>query len=629
MPAETWRTKLSDTFMVLQEIQPGMRIFIGTGVAEPRALIRQLLARNTPNLQDLSLTQLISLGGLLTLAEIDAQKFRLKTCFTGWVAHAAAAAGRIDLIPSRFSRIPELIESGWIRFDAAFVQISPPDEQGFCSLGLAVDVASRAMRHARIVVGEINRQMPRTSGDTLVHVDDFDLFVENDEEIMTLPPQTPEPVYNQIAENLTIVIENGDCLAFSVGPLYDAASRALATKRDLGIHSPFFTDALMNLVQAGAVTNQRKAVCPGRSLTSYALGSAELYRWLDGNPAVEFGPLDKVFNPLEIGRNPNFVALLPARKVDVAGNIALHSGRGNVTAAPGEAMDFINGAELSPGGRTIFALPSRNLKGEANICLSIKNFDNQLSLPEAVDLIVTEYGIASLKGRSVRERAQAIIDIAHPDDRELLLEQARAAKLVYADQIYIHNTAYHGSNRVNERHSFKDVDVLFRHIRPSDEEGMRRLFYTLSDQTVYYRYFCPIKVMPHTQMQRYASVDSNRTVSVVGLAGKPGQRHIIAEARYLSRLEENLADVAFIVDERYRGLGIAGYLHELLGRMAIRNGLEGFRAEVFATNKPMLRVFERGPWKPTICQGGSILELRMPFGAASASQDLSELAAKP
>ena len=614
MPAENWRSKLSDTFMTLKEIQPGMSIFIGTGAAEPRGLVRQLMERNWPNLQDLSLTQLVSLGDTLTLSGLDSQKYRLKTFFSGWVAAEAAAAGRIDLIPSRFSRIPQLIETGWFRFDAAFIQISPLDENGLCSLGIAVDVARQAMKHATIVVGEINRHMPRTCGETLVHVDDFDLFVEHDEALFTLPGWPIDPVFEQLAENIAIVIEDGDCLAFSLGPLYEAVSRAIAGRRNLGVHSPFFTDALMNLVRSGAVTNSNKETCQGRSLASYALGSQELYDWLDNNQLVEFGPVNKVFNPLEIGRNPNFVALLPARKVDITGGIALHSGKGNVAAAPGEAMDFVNGAELSQGGRTIFALPSRNLKGEANICFSVGDYENQLGLREAVDLIITENGIASLKGRSLRERAQAIIDIAHPEDRENLLEQARKAKIVYDDQLYVHNTAYHGSNRVEERHTFKGgIDVLFRHIRPSDEEGMRRLFYSLNDQTVYYRYFCSIKVMPHAQMQKYASVDSNRTVSIVGLAGRPGQRHIIAEARYLTRVDEPIADVAFIVHERYRGLGIAGYLHELLGKMAIKNGLKGFRAEVVASNKPMLKVFEKGPWPPELIQEGGILELRMPF----------------
>jgi acyl-CoA hydrolase len=223
-------------------------------------------------------------------------------------------------------------------------------------------------------------------------------------------------------------------------------------------------------------------------LASYAFGTRELFSWLDKNPQLEFQSIDLVFNPVQIGHNPKFIAIIPARKVDISGRIAMHIGKGAVATTPGEAMDFINGAELSRGGCTIFALPSRNLKGQPNILVSVEEFPNLLGLRESVDMVVTEYGVANLKGRTVRERAQALIDIAHPEDRERLVEDAKRHNILYQDQIYMPQCAFLLPADISARKSFKaGVEVRFRHIKPSDEEEMRRLFYRFSDRSVYYR----------------------------------------------------------------------------------------------------------------------------------------------
>jgi GNAT superfamily N-acetyltransferase len=318
-------------------------------------------------------------------------------------------------------------------------------------------------------------------------------------------------------------------------------------------------------------------------------------RWLDRNPLVEFQSIDKVFNPIEIGRNPRFVAIFPARKVDLSGRIAMHAGKGQVTSGPGQAMDFFNGAEISSGGFTIFALPSRNLKGEGNIRISIQGMPNQLNLPDSVNMIATEYGIASLSGRTLRERAQALIEIAHPDDRLNLVEAAKAENIIYRDQIFLAESARLYPSEISERHTFKNgTTVRFRALKPSDEEEMRRLFYRFSDEAIYYRYFTPIKTMPHAKMQAYVNVDYRDVLSVVGLVGPPGQGQIIAEARFARHKDKPYVDVAFVVDEDYQGLGIATYLFQMLARLARQRGVRGMTADVLATNQAMLKVFEKG-----------------------------------
>ena len=591
----SWEDKLVEPGKVLERVEAGMSIFLGTGVAEPRTLVRHLTEDASHNLQDLEIIQVVSFGDAISPESLSAgRKYRLKTFFSGWVAGEAITEGRVDLILSRFSGIPRLIESGQIAVDAAFLQITPPNEAGYCSLGVAVDAGRQAMERASLVVGEINDKVPFTFGDTFVHVSEFDLLVRATEPPFYFPRWPVDEVFDRVAANVAAEIEDGACVSFSVGPLFDALARHLVHKRQLGVHSPFATDALMDLIRSGAVTNRYKEIFRGKSVVSYAFGTPELMAWLDRNPLVEFQGIDKVFSPVQIGRNPKVACVLPARKVDISGRIALHVGKGNVAAGPGEAADFVNGAELSHGGRVVFALPSRNRKGKANVRLSVEDVPNEFSLREAVDRVVTEYGVANLRGRTVRERAQALIEVAHPDDRPGLVEEAKRHHILYPDQIFLAESAHLYPAEIATRQTFKGgLEDRFRAIRPSDEEGMRRLFYRFSDEAVYYRYFSPIKTMPHAKMQEYVNVDYRQALSIVGLVGD-GEGKIVAEARFVREPSRPYADLAFVVDEEYQGLGIATYLYQRLIQLGRERGLQGFTAEVLATNKAMMKVFEKG-----------------------------------
>jgi len=308
------------------------------------------------------------------------------------------------------------------------------------------------------------------------------------------------------------------------------------------------------------------------------------------------------------------IAILPARKVDLTGGIALHVGKGNVTPSPGQAQEFFAGAEHSRYGRTVFALPSRNLKRQSNILLSVEEFPNQFTNRESLDLVVTEYGIVSMTGRTVRERAQALIDIAHPDDRADLIRQAKKANILYADQIYLSDSGSLYPEKQVHTHVFKGaLTVKFRAIRPSDEEEMRKLFYRFSDTSVYYRYFSPIKTMPHRKMQEYVNIDYQRIMSIVGITDLSGSERIIAEGRYVRHHNLPGADVAFVVDENYQGRGIASFLFEILIRAAREQGIKWFTADVIADNKAMLKVFEKAPFPISAVMESGIYNLSIPF----------------
>ena len=608
-------SKLVSPDVVLGKIEPGMSIFLGTGVAEPRTLVKNLVSSNASNLTDLDLIQLVSLGDAISAhGTAKPGKFRLKTFFSGWLASEAITMGTVDLIPSRISRIPFLIESGIIGIDVVFIQITPFDEAGYASLGIALDAAKYAMEKASLVVGEINPHIPRTMGNTFVHIDEFDFLISATEPPIYFARWPVDEVMDKVATNVASVVEDGSCLAFYSGPLFEALGRHLIHKRDLGVHTFFFTDALMDLVKCGAVTNRRKGYFRGKSLTSYAQGTPELLKWLHLNPLVEFQSVDIVADHYRISLNDRMAAILPARKVDLTGNIALHIGRGNVALGPGQAMEFFAGAEHSRRGRSIFALPSRNLQGKPNILMSLDDLPGQFTSRETLDMIVTEYGIASMAGKTIRERAQALIDIAHPGDRAELVRQAKEAHVLYLDQIYLAESATLYPEKLSCAHTFKDgLTVQFRAIKPSDEEGMRQLFYRFSEKAVYYRYFSETKAMPHIKLQEYVNVDYRNTLSLVGLVEEEGRARIIAEGRYVIRHDRPFADTAFVVDESWQERGVASLLLHLLIEAARERGVEGFSADVLADNLAIIKVFEKTELPVQAYLAHGLYHLTIPF----------------
>ncbi|MCP4625307.1 MAG: GNAT family N-acetyltransferase [bacterium] len=615
---ENWEHLIVSPARVLAYIKPGMTIFFGSGVAEPRTLMKCLIQSGLSNTNDLELIQLTNHGDVLSLNNLDYQNYRLKTFFSTWVASEVVVAGSVDLIPGRISQIPQIIKSRRIPIDVAFIQITPPNEDGYCSLGVAVDIAREVMEQASLVVGEINTKIPFTLGDTIVSISDFDLLVKSTEPPAYIKRPGVSKAIDKVAANISQVIEDGDCICFHTGPLFEALGRHLTAKRHLGIHSAYFTDASMDLVKSGAVTNYRKAVIRGKSAASYALGSPALMAWLDHNPLVEFQGIEQLFDPIQIGRNANFVAVFEARKVDLLGRVSFPVGKANITSGPGESADLFTGAEISPGGRTILGLPSRNRKGDPNIVAMLRDLRNQFHMRESIDVLVTEYGIANLKWRTIRERAQALIDIAHPNDREKLVEKAKQKKLLFPDQIFLSESARLYPMDIATEHIFKNgLKVRFRAIKPSDEEAMRRLFYRFSNQTVFQRFLFPISTMPHKKMQEYVNVDYGQMMSVVALVRESGQEKIIAEARYVKDQQNALGDLAFVVDEIYQGVGIGSYLYEMLIRLAKDRGLKGFTAEVLQANQSMMKVFEKGPLHVNARVDNGLLRLRISFDEPS------------
>ncbi len=615
-----WEKKKVPPEAVMERIRPGMVIFIGTGAAEPSTLVECLTTSGAGNLQDLEIIQVASFSNALTAARLRNLKFRLKTFSSGSVVEEAISAGRVDLIPSRLSRIPQLMEVPHFRVDAAFVQVTPPDETGNCSLGIAVDAARQAMERASLVVGEINPRTPRTFGDTFVHVSDFDFFVEARQPPMFLERSPAGDAALRIGAHLAALIEDGSCLVFSIGPIYEALAAQLAGKKHLGIHSPVMTDAVMDLMTSGVVSNRKKETYRGKSLVSYALGTRRLLEWLDRNPLVEFQGVDKVLAPLLSGRNPRFVPVVPADQIDLSGRIALPCGRASLALGPAEVFDLAAGADMSPGGRILFALPSRDPAGVPTIRVSIRRPFQRFDYREAVGTVVTEYGVAHLGGLTLRERAQALIDLAHPDDRPQLVEQAKARRILYPDQIFVAASGSLYPHDLAHKQPFRNgVTLALRGIKPSDEEEMRRLFYRFSKEAVYSRYFGHVTAMPHAKMQAYVNVDWRHVFSVVAVAGEPGQERVVAEARYIRIPGTQAAEVVFVVDEAYQGIGLATHLYRILIEAAKKRGIRTFVADVLFSNTAMMKVFRKAGLPVTARLEGGTYNLKIHLAPGDAA----------
>ena len=571
-----------------------MHIFLGTGISEPRTLVKHLMRSDHPRLVDLELIQLVNFSDTISLETLDSHKYRLKTFSSGNMVNKAIDRGLVDLIPTRFKRLHRLFGSGRIQVDAAFVQITPPDESGNASLGVSIDVARAAMEQASFVAGEINTRIPRVLGDTVVNLSEFDMLIESQDDPIYFKRWETSPAFDRIADRIALMIPDKSCIAFSIGPLFESLGKKLTRKHHLGIHSPVFTDALMELVKSGAVTNVYKGIFRGKSIASYAFGSPDLMAWLDQNHRVEFQGIQTVFDPANIGKNNRFVAVIPARKVDLSGRIVLHHAKGSVISGPMELMDSFSGSQISRGGQAIFGLPSRNLMNQSNIRFSIAQYKSQLGFQDCIDMVVTEYGVAMLNGLSIRERAQALIEVAHPDDRMELFNTAKREKMLYPDQVFLKESSCLYPDDIYKQQVFKyGISIRFRPIKPSDEEQMRRLFYRFSDEAIYYRYFSCITSMPHSKMQEYVNVNWTDTMSIVGLVGEPGEGVLVAEARYLLDKSGQKAEIALIVDEAHSNLGIATYMVNLLIDLGRERNVDVFTAEVLFSNSKIMRVFKK------------------------------------
>jgi acyl-CoA hydrolase/RimJ/RimL family protein N-acetyltransferase len=613
-----WREKYQAFIATAEEavkrIRPGQRIFIGTGVAEPLELVSALTQRAS-ELPDTEILHLLTFGEAPYAHREMAHSFRVNSFFIAENVRDIIQEGLGDYTPVFLSDIPRLFDSGQLPLDVALIHVSPPDEQGQCSFGVSVDIVKSATENASLVIAQVNPNMPRTLGDSFIHVYDIDLLVPTEAPLLEVPaPEVTEDT-RQIAEFIAALVEDGCTVEFGIGRIPQALLGFLKGKKDLGIHTEMVTDGVIDLIESGAVTGARKTIDQGKVVASFALGTKRLYEYIDNNPLFAFHPTEYVNDPSIIRQQNKMVAVNTALEVDLTGQVCADSIGAKFFSGVGGQVDFNRGAAKSRGGKAVIALPSTALGGTVSrIVTHLSEGAGVVTTRAGVHYVVTEYGVAYLHGKSIQERALALLSIAHPKFRADLLHQAIRAKYLSPDLSDKEGKILIGPKDLRTTYLLNDGTQLnFRPIHPTDEPRMRDLFHKLSEATIYYRFMSHQKRVSRQQIQDFVYIDHRNDVTIVATLAEAYGEDIIAVGSYYLDPKTNLAEVAFVVGDKWQDHGIGTFLLKHLTRLAHRNGIRGFTAEVLRENKPMQAVINKSNCKIQSQFAGNVVSYEMDF----------------
>ena len=593
-----WKQKYANMITTAEDavakIRPGQRVFVGTGCAAPTTLVHALTKRG-PQLPDTEILHLLTFGEAPYAEPEMRQYFRVNSLFISRNVREVIQEGFGDYTPIHLSDIPRLFNSGQLPLDVALVQVTPPDDHGMCSLGVSVDIVKSATENASLVIAEVNPNMPRTLGNSNLHIYDFDILVPVATPISEVTYAEQSTEARQIAEHLAGLIEDGSTIEFGIGRIPQALMGLLTQKKNLGIHTEMLTDGIVDLVQAGAVTGERKKLDHGKIVASFCLGTRKLYDFIDNNPLFAFHPTEYVNDPFVISQQPKMVAINTALEVDLTGQVCADSLGEKFYSGVGGQVDFNRGAGKADGGRAIIALPSTAQNGAVSrITTHLTEGAGVVTTRAGVHYVVTEFGVAYLHGKSIKERALALISIAHPKFRPQLLREAIESKFLPTDLLDKGNKLVAGSHELRTTMLLKDGTQLFyRPIHPTDEPRMRTLFYNLSQETIYYRFMQHMTTIPRKQVLEMTYIDPRTEVAIVATVPEAYGEDIVAVGRYYLDPKTNRAEVAFVVQDNWQRKGIGTYMLNHLIKIARRSGISGFTAEVLRTNRPMQAVFNR------------------------------------
>ncbi len=611
---EKYKSAIKTADEAVKLLRPGQRVFIGTGAAEPLDLV-EAMVRRAPELPDTEIVHLLTFGQAPYAHKEMTQYFRVNSFFIAENVRGIIQEGLGDYTPIHLSDIPRLLDSGKLPLDVAIVQVTPPDERGMCSLGVSVDIVKTAISNASLVIAQVNPYMPRTLGDSFVHIYDLDVLVPTNTPLIEVPTPEIDDVTHQIAENVAALIEDGATLELGIGRIPQAVMALLYDKKDLGIHTELITDGIVDLVKSGVVTGAKKTLDRGKVVASFALGTRKLYEFIHNNPMFAFYPTEYVNDPFVISRQYKMVAINTALEIDLTGQVCADSIGSKFYSGVGGQVDFGRGASKAPGGKSIIALPSTALGGTVSrIVCKLSPGAGVVTTRAGVQYVVTEYGVAYLHGKSIQERALALISIAHPNFRAQLLREAIEAKYLSTSMADLEGKIVVGPKEFRTTYILPDgTQVTFRPIHPTDEPRMRELFYALSEQTRYYRFMSHQKVVPRKQIQEFVYIDHRNEVALVGTLPAPHGEEIIALGNYYLDPKTNRAEVAFVVHDKWQNKGIGTFLLQQLIRIAKRNGIRGFTAEVLAENKAMQAVFNKSNCKISTKFDGKVYSYILDF----------------
>lgn len=583
--------KICSATEAVAQVRAGERVFVGTACATPRTLVAALEALR-PAPADVELLHFLTDHAIAhDAAGRPLTQFRHRSFFVGQDVRAAVRLGLADYVPISLASVPRLMANGRIPVDVALIQVSMPDEFGYVSLGLSVDVIPAAVASARLVIAEVNPQMPRTLGDAMLHVGEIDHLVPVDTPVIEyVHPAQPSEVVERIARYIGSVIDDGSTLQIGLGRFSNEALKYLTERQDLGIHSDVITDAIIPLLERGILTGRRKSTQVGKIVCSFAMGSQRLYELIDGNPLFCFQPMDAVCDAWTIARQHKMVSVTQAFAVDLTGQVCADQFDGEFYGGLAAQAEFLQGAARSASGKPIICLASTDADGKTSRIRGMLQTGEGVAIARSdVHYVITEYGIAYLFGKSIRERAVALIQIAHPDHRAALLEQAKSLGYLPAEQKLRNLRSY----AVEEEAQVVLKDgrqVLLRPAGAADGDAVRELFHCMPERDVYTRFFRRIRGLSIADVQLLCNVNWETEVALVAVTGSREAPEIVAHALYVLDPSTNLAETAFIVHPDWQGSGLGARLQEHLAAHARAAGVKGFVAEILPTNERMIRL---------------------------------------
>jgi len=606
--------KVTSAADALATLPKGGHVFVGTASATPRHLTHTLETMPDPP-ADIELVHFITSGAVPHDAEGRATtRFRHRTFFVGTDMRAAVRQGLAEYVPMSIARVPELVRIGRIRVDAALVQVSPPDEFGYVSLGISVDVLPAVITRADLVIAEVNPNMPRSMGDSMVHVGEIDWLVPNDAPLGEfVHPATEERVVEQIARYISGIIEDGSTLQIGLGRVTNAALKYLVDRRDLGIHSDVITEAIVPLLERGILTGARKSSQRGKIVTSFAIGNRRLYDLIDRNPLFSFQPIDVISHPSTIAAQHRMVSVTQAFAIDLTGQVCVDQLDGEFYGGIAAQGEFLRGASRSEGGKAIICLASTTDDGTQSRVRAVLGAGEGVTIARTdVHFVVTEYGIAHLFGKSIRERAIALIEVAHPKFRAALFDEARKAGLVPATQTLQNMRAYPVEEEVTV--ALKDGRrVLLRPAASADGAGIRDLFHAMSETDVYTRFFGRVRELSAQDVQRLCNVNFENEVAFVAATGPRENPEIVAQSCYFIDPSTNLAETAFMVSTKWQGCGLGAALQRRMIEHAKSRGIRGFVADILSSNANMIRLANAGTSNVTVESEGETVRVTAMF----------------
>ena len=613
--ADSYIEKRVSADRAIEVIRPGQRIFIGSACGEPQELVRTLAA-HSQHFTGLEIVRMMSRESS-PLTEIATKtheyNWSIRHIYLGSAASESFARNMRFITPMNMSDVPALFKRRKLPINVALIQVSPPDDFGWMSLGISVDVTRAAAYSADVVIAQVNPRMPRVMGQSFIHVNDVNFLVEHEEELLTIDLGGRSERATLIGRHISRLIEDGATLQVGLDAASQATVQALSEKNDLGFHSQYLTGDVMHLYSMGVITNRKKGFNEGKMVASAALGTKELYEFLHDNPAIEFHPSDYVNDPFIISRHNRMLSMNVAKAIDLTGQVSAEASIQTHFAGVSGVVDFVRGARRSPGGKSILMLTSTSAQGKQSRIIPMMCNEAVVVPRGDVHYVATEYGVVNLFGKSLQERAIAMISIAHPDFRDELFHAAKEMGLIERDRSLGEAARAVYPVNLEERLEINGQTITIRPAKPVDERRIQEHYYNLDRKDVFLRFFHEKTSFGRTEVEEKSQVDYVKDMTMIGVVGESGFDRVIAVGEYLLLTEQNMAEVAFSVSKDFQGKGLGKIFLRKLAHVAREHGIAGLMAFTSPHNKAMVALFNTLPYKVKTTYDGETLSLSCRF----------------